>query len=98
MNHIADRLDAAAAELTVLERSISENQVPAASFAATSEGLPGRLGRRLHAHWSAVLAARTREAADTAQILTTLAADVRQTARDYTDTDAGVADRLRREP
>jgi hypothetical protein len=98
MDHLADRLDEAADQLTTVDRRMPGLTVPAAAFgAATDAGLPGRLGHELHAHWAAVLQARSREAATAAAKLSETARSVRTTQRAYEETDELVGRRLRRE-
>lgn len=97
MEALAGRLDAAADVLTTVDRRVPALAIPADAFAgAEPVGLPGRLGAELHAHWSAVLAARAQEASDAAARLSELAVAARTTGRAYTDTDAAGADRIRR--
>lgn len=97
MDHLADRLDRAADALSTIDRRMPALAVDAVAFGADDVGLPGRLGRDLHAHWTAVLAARSREAAALAGRLAEAAGSVRATAEDYADTDRAVRDRLVRE-
>jgi hypothetical protein len=96
MDELAGRLESAADALTTVDRSLPAHAASPGAFGADDEGAPGRLGRRLHERWAAVLAARSREAADAAARLTTLAADVRLVARSYTETDDETARRIRR--
>jgi hypothetical protein len=96
MEHLADRLDNAADILTMVDRSVPGLGVPSSAFAADEAGLPGRIGRELVTHWTAVLDARSREAADAATRLTGLARSLRATSRDYADTDGEVARRVER--
>jgi hypothetical protein len=96
MDRLVDRLTAAADALTTVDRAVPALSAPAGAFGTDHAGLPGRLGHELHAHWSAVLQARAREAADTAAHLAELAQGVRATAQDYSDTDDEVARRLER--
>ena len=96
-DRLADRLADAAADLTTVDRALPGLGVAAGAFAADQAGTPGRIGRDLHAHWAAVLAARAEEAAGTATRLTDLAAAVRATGRDYAETDETAARRLARE-
>jgi hypothetical protein len=97
MNKLADQLESAADVLTAVDRLVPGLAVPAGAFAADDAGVPGRVGRRLHAHWQAVLAARAQEAAAAAAQLTELAQAVRTTERSYITTDEAVADRVSRE-
>jgi hypothetical protein len=97
MDHLADGLDRAADTLTTVDRRLPVLAVPAAAFGADDAGLPGRLGRDLHAHWTAVLDARSHEAAGAAHRLTELAGSVRVTRRHYRETDEAVRDRFERE-
>ncbi|UQU64604.1 hypothetical protein COUCH_37625 [Couchioplanes caeruleus] len=96
MEHLAERLESAADALTTVDRSLPAHVASPGVFAAADAGVPGRLGRQLHDRWAAVLAARAREAADTAKVLTDLAADVRLTAKTYAETDDEAARRVRR--
>jgi hypothetical protein len=97
MDHLADRLDDAAEQLTTVDRKMPALTVPAGAFGADDGGLPGRLGHELHAHWTAVLRARSREAATAAAKLTETARSVRTSRQAYTETDELVGRRLRRE-
>jgi hypothetical protein len=97
VDQLADRLDAAADALATVDRAVPSLAVPAGAFGADDAGVPGRLGRDLHAHWMAVLAARSREAADASGHLNHLAQALRTTARQYADTDDAVGRRVRRE-
>lgn len=90
----AERLHAAADLLSTVDRSLASLTVPAAAFGADESGIAGRVGRELHAHWGAVLAARAQEAADVAVRLTDLADGVRSTAHQYTEADRAAADRF----
>ncbi|GAA3937432.1 type VII secretion target [Actinoplanes auranticolor] len=96
MEKLADRLESAADALITVDRSLSAHAASPGAFGADDEGAPGRLGRQLHDRWLAVLAARSQEAAAAAAQLTTLAADVRLTAKAYTETDDEAARRIRR--
>lgn len=96
MEELAERLEAAADALTTVERSWSAPACSPGAFGADDETTPGRLGRRLHDRWLAVVEARSREAAAVAARLTTIAADVRQTGRAYAETDDEVGRRIRR--
>jgi hypothetical protein len=97
MDHLADRLDRAADALAAVDRRMPVLAVAATAFAADDAGLPGHLGRRLHAHWEAVLDARSREAARLSSRLAEAAGAVRTTRRDYAETDEAVAHRFSRE-
>ena len=97
MDHLADRLDRAADTLATVDRRLPALTVAATAFGADDAGVPGRLGRALHARWAAVLEAREREAADLAGRLTEAAGAVRAVARDYAATDDTVRRRLERE-
>jgi hypothetical protein len=94
MDHLADRLDRAADTLSTIDHRLPALAVDAVAFGAQDAGIPGRLGRDLHGHWSAVLDARAREAAGLAARLAEAAGAVRTTARQYTETDATVARRF----
>jgi len=98
MRDVAARLESAAAAMSTVDRLLSSPTVPPSAFGADDEGRPGRLGRQLHDLWSATLAARSREATDTARRLAGLAADVTTTAHAYTETDDDVARRIERSP
>ena len=97
MDHLADRLDRAADTLAMVDRRLPALTVAASAFGADDAGVPGRLGRALHARWAAVLEARGREAADLAGRLAEAAGAVRAVARDYEATDETVRRRLERE-
>jgi len=97
MDKLAAHLHAAADQITTVDRTLPALTVPETTFGTDGAGLPGRVGRRLHSHWTAVLAARAREAATAAHRLTELATAVRATDADYTQTDESVADRMSRE-
>ena len=96
MEQMIDRLHAAADVLATVERVVPTLEIPAGAFGADTAGVPGRLGRRLHAHWSAVLSARAQEAAATAIRLTELAAALRETQRQYAQTDSAVGHHIER--
>ena len=96
MEKLAERLESAADALTTVDRSLSAHVSSPGAFGADDEGAPGRLGRQLYDRWLEVLAARSREAVAAAAHLTTLAADVRLTAKAYTETDDEVGHRIRR--
>jgi hypothetical protein len=97
MDDLAARLEAAADMLTTVDRSVAALDVPVGAFGATGVGIPGRVGRQLHAHWRAVLEARGREAADAATRLSEMAGALRTTQRAYADADEAVARRVERE-
>jgi hypothetical protein len=93
MDDLADRLDRAADKLAAVGK-----RMPAPTgFGGSGPGLPGRLGRELQTHWTAVLDARSREAAGCATRLADAAQSVRTTLRHYSDTDELVRRRLARE-
>jgi hypothetical protein len=96
MERLTDRLHTAADALATVGRSVPVFTVPPGAFAADDGGLPGRVGRRLHTHWSAALAARAREAADASARLTELATALRITEREYTEADRAVGRRIER--
>ena len=96
MEQLATVLESAADALTTVDRSLPAHAAPPGAFGADDEGIPGRVGKQLHDHWSAVLTARSREAADTAKRLVELAADVRLTAKTYAETDDETGRRVRR--
>lgn len=97
MDEVADRLDQAAGVLTAVDRGLPALSVTPESFGAGDAGVPGRLGHELHAHWAAVLGARSREAIDAASRLGEVAESVRTTRREYAETDETVQRRLMRE-
>jgi hypothetical protein len=97
MDRIADQLDRAAETLTILDHQLPNLTVAAAAFGADDAGLTGRLGHRLHAHWTAVLQARSEEAGRVASRLTDAAQAVRTTMREYAETDELAQRRLQRE-
>ena len=97
MDSVAHHLEQAADAMSALERETAALAVPAGALAAGEPGLPGRLGRALYAHWSAVLAARSREASTAAGRLAEMAHAVRTTSEQYTETDEAVRHRLTRE-
>jgi hypothetical protein len=96
MEKLAERLESAADALTTVDRSLPAHAASPGAFGADDEGSPGRLGHRLHERWLAVLAARSREAADAAARLADLAADLRTTAKGYAETDEEASRRIRR--
>ncbi|MEU4622478.1 hypothetical protein AB0G04_21235 [Actinoplanes sp. NPDC023801] len=96
MDRVADQIDHAAAALAIMDRRVPELVPGAADFGADDAGRPGRIGRALYAGWSAVLAARAREAADASAKLSEMAHSVRAGARDYNETDDLVRRRLQR--
>jgi len=63
---LADDLVTAADVLDTVDRRVPDLAVPAGHFGADEGGMPGRVGRQLHAHWEAALSARAREAAEVA--------------------------------
>jgi hypothetical protein len=97
MDHLADRLDRAADTLATVDRHMPALAVGAGAFAADEAGLPGRLGRQLHARWAAALESRSREADRLAARLIEAAAGVRATARGYAETDEAARRRLMRD-
>jgi hypothetical protein len=96
MEQMIDRLHTAADALATVDRVVPTLAVPAGAFGADDAGLPGRLGRKLHAHWSAVLTARAQEAAETASRLTELATALSETQRHYAETDSAVGHHIER--
>ena len=97
MDDLAERLESAADVLSTVDRSVRALDVPAGAFGANGVGVPGRVGRQLHAHWRSVLNARAREAADVAAWLSEMAQASRATQRAYADADEAVARRVERE-
>jgi len=97
MDDLADRLDRASDALAAMDRRMPALTVATTAFGAACAGLPGRLGRELQTHWTAVLDARSREAANCATRLTDAAQSVRVTLRHYSETDELVRRRLARE-
>ncbi|MEV8504307.1 type VII secretion target [Actinoplanes sp. NPDC051475] len=96
MEPLATSLESAADALTTVDRSLPAHVASPGAFGADDEGIPGRVGKQLHDHWRAVLAARSQEAADTAKHLLDLAADIRLTAKTYAETDDETGRRVRR--
>ena len=96
MDRLADRIDQAAATLTTMDRRVPELLPVAGAFGADDTGRPGRIGRRLHESWAAVLQARAGEAAGLAERVSGLAQAVRAGSRDYAATDVAVERRLLR--
>ena len=94
---LADNLDAAADLLATVHRSVPGLGVPAGAFAADEAGVPGRVGRELHAHWEAVLAARAQEATAAEAHLRDMAHSVRTTTQRYAEADESAARRFERE-
>jgi hypothetical protein len=81
LEQVADRMDAAAAELTSAGAALVGVEPAPRSFGAAAGGRLGELGRALHGQCSAALGARAREAAahgarlaDSAQVLRSVAA------------------------
>ena len=99
MDRVADRLEQAADTLTMMDKRMPGRAVAAKAFGAAGSGggVPGRLGRELHEHWTAVLEARSREASGAAARLADMAESVRTTVRHYDETDDVVRRRLNRE-
>lgn len=97
MDNLVEGLDRAADTLATVDRRMPALAIAAAAFGADDAGVPGRLGRELHAHWQAVLDARAREAAAASARLTEIAGSVRVTRRQYTETDEAARGRLLRE-
>jgi len=96
VDRLADQIDHAAEALTAVDRRLPELVPAAADFGADDAGRPGRIGRALYAGWSAVLAARAREAADASARLGELSRAVRGNTRDYAETDDLVRERFLR--
>ncbi|GLY05884.1 hypothetical protein Acsp01_62630 [Actinoplanes sp. NBRC 101535] len=96
MDRLADQIDHAANTLAIMDRKVPNLGPGAAAFAADDAGRPGRIGRALYAGWTAVLAARAREAADASERLSEMARSVRSGARHYADTDETVRRRFQR--
>ncbi|MFC7529491.1 hypothetical protein [Actinoplanes sp. GCM10030250] len=96
MNGLADQIDTAAEALATMDRRLPDLAPGAAVFGADEAGRPGRIGRALYAGWTAVLAARAREAANASERLTEIAESVRAGARDYVATDDAVRHRFQR--
>ena len=92
--NLADDLVTAADVLATVDRRVPDLAVPPAHFGADEGGIPGRVGRQLHAHWEAALSARAGEAGKVAARLQDLASSVRVTARRYAETDEDAARRL----
>ena len=97
MDKLAQRLEGAADTLATMDRSVPALAVMAGAFGADEAGVPGRLGRRLHARWQAVLEARSQEAAAAGARLSDLAGSLRAAERMYAEADESVARRLERE-
>jgi uncharacterized protein YukE len=97
MDHLADRLEQAADAMATLDRRMPALAVASTTFGDDDAGVPGRLGRALHARWQSVIDARAREAGDLAARLAEAARSVRATGRDYETTDDAVRRRLARE-
>jgi hypothetical protein len=98
MDDLADRLERAAEALATVDKRTPRLTVAAAAFGAGDDaGLPGRVGRELYEHWTAVLGARSDEAASAATRLTGAARSVRAAARSYDETDDSVRRRIARE-
>ncbi len=96
MDRLADQIDHAAETLADMDRQVPRLGPDAADFSADDAGRPGRIGRALYAGWTAVLAARAREAADASARLSEMARNVRAGARHYADTDDAVRRRFQR--
>ena len=94
---LAIQLDAGVDTLTTVAQLMPGLSGPARAFGADEIGVPGQVGRELHARWDAVLAARSREASDAAARLAGLATSLRITQQQYADTDETVARRIERE-
>jgi hypothetical protein len=96
MDQLADRLEGAADTLTTVDKFVPELAVAASAFGADDAGVPGRVGRQMHARWLAVLDARSREAAVAGARLSELARSLRAAERMYADADDAVARRVGR--
>ncbi len=96
MKDLAEVLHTAADKVAAVDRGVEALAAAPGAFAANDDGLPGRLGKRLHAHWSAALAARAREAALASGQLRDLAVSVAQTQDSYHEADSSAADRIER--
>ncbi|HEX5741992.1 MAG TPA: hypothetical protein VFY17_10645 [Pilimelia sp.] len=86
-------LEAAAAALDAGAALLGDAAGDAVDFGGDAPGLPGELGRGLHARWVAALEARRREVREVCEELTALHAAVAEAAAAYTDTDAAVTAR-----
>ena len=96
MDRLADQIDSAAAKLAIVDRQLPGLAPGSAAFGADDSGRPGRIGRALYAGWTAVLAARAREAAEASVALSEIARSVRAGARGYAETDEAVRHRFQR--
>ena len=96
MDRVADQIDSAAAALATVDRQLPALSAGPAAFGADDAGRPGRIGRALYAGWTAVLAARAREAADASAALSEIARSVRASSRAYAETDDVVRHRFDR--
>jgi hypothetical protein len=96
VDRLADQIDRVAAALATMDRRVPALAPGAAAFGADEAGRPGRIGRALYAGWTAVLAARAREAVEAAGRLDGIAGSVRAGARDYAETDDAVRRRFER--
>ena len=97
MDKLSARLEQAADTLSTMDRRMPDRTLTAGVFGADDIGAPGRLGRELFAHWTAVLTARSTEAASAAARLAEVAASVRVTATAYAETDDAARRRFQRE-
>ena len=96
MDKLADRLEGAADTLTTVDKFVPELAIAASAFGADDAGVPGRVGRQLHARWLAALEARSHEAAAAGARLSQLAGSLRSAERMYADADDAVARRVAR--
>jgi excreted virulence factor EspC (type VII ESX diderm) len=96
VDRLADQIDSAAAALATVDRQLPSLAPGAAAFGADDTGRPGRIGRALYAGWTAVLAARSREAADASAALSEIARSVRASTQAYAETDEAVRHRFHR--
>jgi hypothetical protein len=96
MKDLAEGLHTAADTVAAVDRGVAALTVAPGAFAADDVGVPGRLGRRLHAHWSAALSARAHEAAHASAQLKELAAAIQETQDGYREADSSAADRIER--
>ncbi|MGI5211604.1 hypothetical protein [Plantactinospora sp. CA-290183] len=97
LRDLAARLEGASGTLSDLARRLPYAGPAASAFTVDAPGLPGEVGRALHAQWLAALDNRARELAAAAEQLADGAAAVRAADQAYADSDDGAAGRLARE-
>lgn len=95
LRSVTRALEAAAAELDAGAALLGDAAGDAVDFGGDAPGLPGELGRGLHARWVAALEARRREVREVCDELAALGTAVSDAAATYAAADAATAARWR---